>query len=270
MPIPSMPIVPNPAPRPGEIDALMERASNELVGRRYAEAEELALEALRMAHADSDFERMARILLPLQEARRQLRDLAFDSGAVRSVNGELPLQEDLRTGCYLIEPPRVGVDGRVLRERAARARVPVIVVVREPVTRDGLWPLVAVGPATVRVKVPLPPTPAPKRASPSKSRATVRRVAVAPKRTPDAAPLPVPAWFLLANEALGDAAIAQVNPALEPRARVEAFYARLAAHPDHEKLHQRLAEACREAALRPRPALLLGATNGDRLATDDD
>src|SRR5689334_10244420 len=63
-----------------QIDRMMERASTALEAMRYFEAERLASTALRRAHAAADFERMARILLPLQEARRQKRQLAVDSG----------------------------------------------------------------------------------------------------------------------------------------------------------------------------------------------
>ncbi|MFN3311207.1 MAG: ABC transporter permease, partial [Thermomonas sp.] len=44
--------------------------------RDYFAAERLCLEALELAHKACDYERMARICLPLQEARRQKRDLA--------------------------------------------------------------------------------------------------------------------------------------------------------------------------------------------------
>jgi hypothetical protein len=55
----------------------------------------------------------------------------------------------------------------------------------------------------------------------------------------------------VANEALGDRAIAAIEPSLGAVARVEALQKCLQAHPDHEKLHQPLGEACREAAKIP-------------------
>src|SRR4051812_45178590 len=62
------------------IDELMERASSALVTTNYFEAEKLALKALERACAAIDFERMARICMPLQEARRQKRHEAVDAG----------------------------------------------------------------------------------------------------------------------------------------------------------------------------------------------
>ncbi len=217
-------------PRDAErIDTLMEKASRDLAACRYFEAERACVEALARAHAAGDYERMARIVMPLQEARRQKRDMAFDATEeVTLVNDALPSGRALRPGCYLVAPPRVGVDGRALREAADRKKVPTIIVVREPTTRDGLWPIVAIGPVTFRARVQPPPG------------------------GPDA--LPTREWMLEANEALGDAGIAQVPPGADPYTRADMLYERLQAHPDHEKLHQFLADACREAARSPRPA----------------
>ncbi len=99
------------------IDGLMERASEALASRAYFECERLSLDALHRAVAIEDFDRMARIVLPLQEARRQKRDLAFDADHVMVVF-ETPADEiELVAGCYLLQPPRV----RDRRTDAARA-----------------------------------------------------------------------------------------------------------------------------------------------------
>lgn len=221
----------------GKIDELMEKASRALVAREYFDCQRFAADALQRALAAADFERAARIALPLQEARRQIRDLAFDSASVRVITAEPPKGRDIRPGMYLISPPRVGVEGRLLRDEAMAREVPVIVVVREPATLDGRWPLVSVGPVTVRTKVAPPPR---------------RRGAKA------ADAVPATEWFLAAGEQLGDAAIASIPASLSGPSRVLALADRLAAVPDHEKLHQRFAEAARQAARavkkRPRVA----------------
>lgn len=236
----------------------MEHASEALVARKYFEAEQLAAEALRRAYGLNDYDRIARIALPLQEARRQKRDLAFDAaqqGAVFLINGDMPDPETLAPGCYLVAPPRVGVDGRTLREAADHRRVPVIVVVREPTSREGLWPIVAVGPLTVRTKVPPPEPPAP---APSRSRKTSKKPGPPTPAAPEplAAPpsIPDPQWFLTANEMLGDAAIALAESKPNIFAQVEVLVEYLTSHPDHEKLHQRLEEAARAAAREPATA----------------
>ncbi|MGQ0626586.1 MAG: hypothetical protein ACT4PL_00610 [Phycisphaerales bacterium] len=242
------------------VDEIMERASRALVERHYFESERLCVEALELAHTQCDFERMARICLPLQESRRQKRDLAVDSRRIFVVDDQLPKVEALLPGCYLIRPPRVGLDGRMLREMADRTGVPIIVVTREPTTRTGHWPVVALGPLTIRARVApprLPPAPAsrgrrvvkkgvPRHAEPHAPARAASTMAAAGSLVEDV--LPPIEWFLNATEALGDAAIATVDPSRPGYARVEDFLLRVAAHPDHEKLHQRLAEACMDAA----------------------
>jgi hypothetical protein len=221
------------------IDAIMDKASKALVERRYFEAERLAVEALESAHHEGDFERMGRICLPLQEARRQKRDQAAATGEVFIIDDQLPKPGKLRAGCYLVRPPRVGLDGRMLREMIDRREVPAIVVVREPTTRTGLWPVVALGPVTIRAQVN-PPEPSKQKKKPRKSNSTA----------PDEL-LPDPQWFLTATEQLGDAAINSADPTRGPISRVEDLLLRLQALPDHEKLHQALMAACEEAAKLP-------------------
>ena len=65
-------------------------------------------------------------------------------------------------------------------------------------------------------------------------------------------PPPV-SWFENAAESLGDAALARLK-ADEPAAwRVDDLMGYLDCHPDHEKLHQRLADECRSAMTQPLP-----------------
>ena len=121
----------------------------------------------------------------------------------------------IQPGCYLIEPPLVGADGRELRERALSEDVSVFVIVREPITRLNQWPIVMVGPVTVRTRL-------------------------APPKKPDIA------WMLQAGEALGDHALAAVDLADDAAGRVEHLLELLSAVVDHEKLHQALHAACEE------------------------
>lgn len=231
-------------PRKGanRIDTLMERASGALAKSRYFECERLANEALELAHVAHDYERMARILLPLQEARRNRRLAAIDRKRI-TVLEEMPAEEaSIQPGCYLVQPPLVGADGRELRERALHDDVPVLVVVREPKTRVGLWPVVMIGPITVRDRI-----------TPPKNESKVDM-----------------AWFIAASEALGDAAIAEVDPDLAPADRVAALLDRLNTVVDHEKLHQELMDACKAAAAagnaNPRRGAPLPAEDGDETA----
>ena len=60
------------------IPELMERASVALVDMDYLQCEALCLKALALARAAADWAAYARIVLPLQEARRQRRMIALD------------------------------------------------------------------------------------------------------------------------------------------------------------------------------------------------
>jgi hypothetical protein len=208
------------------IDELMEKASAALLSTDYFECQRICLKALDRARHRHDFERMSRICLPLQESRRQIRQMALDAG-LRAVLKQLPTAGSrLEPGCYLLEPPRIGIEARIIRELGDRQRTPVMVMAREPLTKSGKWPIVGVGegqPFAISI-----------------------RVQVAP---PDLNPLPSVEWFLSTHEKLGDAAIAKVDPRWPADHRVDDFLEMLPAVPEHEKLMQALAAACREAAV---------------------
>ncbi len=220
----------------------MERASVALESMRYFEAERLCVRALERAYAAFDYIAMARIVLPLQESRRQKRQLACDAGAVMVV-GDAGLAGGASVaGCYLFRPPMIGADAREFRERADSGGVPVFVLTREPMSLDGRWPIVSVGSTkSVRAKVE-PPWP-------------VARVEESPTRD-DSEGREVPLmWFEAAAEALGDAAIGALKPDAHPVWRVDDLLEALGAFPYHEKLHQALERACHEAAAAPAPDL---------------
>lgn len=202
------------------IDEVMERAAEALKRRAPFEAERLAIKALAMAREEREFERMARIIVPLQQARRQRVQLAFDAKTIFVI--DQPITEDMRIapGCHLVRPPNVGIEARRLRLSALLNDTPVVVVCREPKTQLGLWPIVAIAPgATMRTKVKPPRN----------------------QDRPDAD------WFAAALDALGEVALETVDAATDPDRRVDALLARLDAVPEHEPLHQALAETCLEA-----------------------
>lgn len=206
---------------------LMEAASQALFRTAYFDAETLCLKAMSRAKAASDFDAMARITLPLQEARRQRRHEAIDACRVNILR-DLSLRDGAtEPGCYLLEPPLVGIDARGVRDLLFRRKTPALVLAREPITTKGLWPVVGVGvgqfqPVVVRVHMPPP--------------------------TGDSL---TPQWLLAAQEALGDAAILKIKPHWPADHRVEDMWEYLVAVPDHEKLCQAFASTCREAAAMP-------------------
>ena len=204
-----------------EIDTLMEQATSALESTSYFRAEALAVQALQLARQAEDWDRLARITLPLQEARRQQRQLAFDTN--RLIILEEPFDEEtieVEMACYLIEPPLVGADARRLRLRAMEQEVPAVVVCREPMTQLRLWPVVAICPGmTYRHRIDPPADPE----------------------------MPDLQWMAEAVEQLGDFAIEQVDPGIATLKRVDALITAIEAIPFHETVYQALAAECRTA-----------------------
>lgn len=209
-----------------KINMLMERACQALERTDYFECEKLAEEALILAHHIREYDLMARILMPLEEARRQKRLLAADAGVAGTVPEQPGAGFVLTPGCWLVEPPRVGADGRELQHRADEAKTPIILLTREPLTKLGRWPIVVIGVTTIRAYVE------------------------PPKKTPTVA------WFLDAAEALGHAGIEDAQTRAVPETRVNALVEAVLTIRDDDALHQELARACLEAArnAQPKPA----------------
>lgn len=232
------------------IDELMERASVALARTDYFGAERACLRAARKALSAGDWERVARVCLPLQEARRQKRLLAVDAAAagpgVRVISSPRGADPAV-AGCYLFQPPLIALDARRFREAADERGVPVFVLTREPMTRGGDWPVVAVeGQLSIRVRLRPPAGVAPAAGGMS---------AACPTGDESAGPVPLE-WFTAAGEALGDAAIGKLNPEDPPAHRALDCLDFLDAFPDHEKLHQRLEFESRRAASGPPPVML--------------
>jgi len=225
--------------QPNPVDDLMERASTALANTEYFAAITLAEKAMRKARRADDFDRVARIALPLQEARRQIRQQAMDaSKTVHLITDSAQVPAKIKPGCYLVAPPLIGLDASTLAEMGLRKKVPVVAIAREPLTRAGLWPVVAVSSVSVRTRL-APPIP-------------LERVETNMTKDEFTGEIPVP-WFEAACEALGESAVATVPPT-EPAAwRVDDLLERIDALPFHENLYQHLHAAARRAITEPTP-----------------
>lgn len=164
----------------------------------------------------------------------------MDEGRILVIDNERSLPRPLPRGVLIVQPPMFGAEGRAIRESAFARGVELEVLTREPMTQAGLWPIVAVGEQVIRTRVAPPSGARFTGAGPTRDELT---------STPDIA------WIEAALEALGDAAIARLNPADPPEWRVDDLLEFLDAHPSHEKLHQALEHACREAIGTPPPQL---------------
>ncbi|MEE8155026.1 MAG: hypothetical protein V3T53_08765 [Phycisphaerales bacterium] len=211
----------SPATTARKIDDLLSTAEKALRRKRYFEAERMAGEALLMARQERDYQRMAAIIRPLQKARQGRLALAVDIGGVTILNAPFTEGDEIEPGNYLVRPPMVGVDARRFRLAALALEVPVAVVCHEPITQLGLCPLVALsGNVVVRTKID-------------------------PPADPDHPDLP---WLLDAMQALGDWAIESMDTQLAPERFIDELLSRMDAIPEHDGLHERLEEACRQEA----------------------
>lgn len=209
-----------PARTPANVDELMEQAEAALRAGRWFEAERHALRALNAARRVENWDAMARISLPLQEARRLRLAKAFDTKKFTIVEQAVHDADEVKTGCYLIQPPLVAADARRLRLAALRQEVPAAVLCREPLTKLKRCPIVAIGAVTIRARIEPPKNP---------------------KK-------PTLEWLIAAMEALGDAGIESIDTGLDLDRQIDHVLACLDAMPDHEKLHQILGDMCRRAS----------------------
>lgn len=209
------------------LDSLMERASRALAEMDYLACEVLCLEALEAARCAGRYGYYARVLLPLQEARRHRRMIAAQ-GEVLLGSGEPGFDPERwlaqrNQGCILLTPPHRPGDAKVLADKARAANKYVEVLYAEDVPSSPRWTLRSYDGPEVCCEI-----------SP---------------RVPSESPA---SWFLRASELLGDAALGGVDDSLQSEALVLELQARLRVFPDHERLHQRLAGAARLAS-RPKP-----------------
>ena len=220
---------------PTALDELMETASQALADLDYAECEALCLEALHQSREAGDWPYYRRIVLPLQEARRQKRQAALD-GPIRLGVSQRPenLQSLLpagEAGCVVLTRPCVAEDAIALEKLAAAAGQAVEVLLADNPADAAEW--------TVRSFH----GPAVSTARPAPNPAWRDTWTLASQTKP-----PTPAhWFMQASEALGDAALASIRHPLGSVDRVIEIERLLLAAGDHELLHQALADAARAA-----------------------
>ncbi len=202
---------------------MMEKASAALAAGHYFECERLADESLHKAWRSEQFDLVARITLPLQEARRQRRIEAVEADAIHMVEerGVIPGHADcstaLQAGCYIVQAPNVGADARQIRLAALEQEIPVIALACEPMSQLGLLPIVVVGPSALRTKVK---PPAAFTAS----------------------------WCLSAIDALTNEGLAMVDRTRPAAKQVDRLLDLVDSLPESELLHQELAHAAEQAA----------------------
>jgi hypothetical protein len=222
------------------IDEMMEEASVALVRMDYLTCEALCLDALAEARRAGDWGYYARILLPLQEARRQRRIIAAEGVVALGVNAADAAAraaiESLKAGSVVLTRPSSAADARTLSACAREARRHVEVLLADNDSTAETWTIRSFAGPAVACPIAAPP------------RAWVGHF-LAPGAVKPTADGKSPAdWFIDATECLGDAALAEIPVALAPDERLSALEACLEVVSDHEIIHQRLADAARSLA----------------------
>lgn len=195
---------------------LIEQARKLFDARDLFEADRALAEAMKLAEAARDWPGLSASCDLLGRVRRAKLERAVEADRLIEPGPFDAETFKIERACYLIEPPMVGADGRAIRERAEAESIEVLVIVREPTTQLGQWPVVMIGPATVRVRIPPPPNDEP---------------------TID--------WMLGAADALGDEAVAHGMSDERPAVRLDLLLERLATLGQHDGLTQAICETCR-------------------------
>ncbi len=219
-----------------KLDGIMERASQALADLDYLVCEALCLEALAEARDQRRFGFYARVLLPLQEARRQRRMIAaqgkVDLGTTKTKVDTEHWLSDRQAGCLVLTQPNTLEDARELTERAQRENKYVEVLFADNVPTASRWTLRSYKGPAVSCEIDAPPPGQTPGQTPGQS----------PGQSPN---LDHAQWFLYATERLGDAALASADETLTGESLIRDLEALLSVFPDHELLHQRLAQAAR-------------------------
>jgi len=249
---------------PLDISQTMESASEALRRMDYLECEARCLEALGAARRQSRWADYRRILLPLQECRRQRRMIAAEGvvrlGTAGLAGGPADWLGQMDSGCVVVTHPHGRDEARAL-EQAARTRRRYLEVLWSDGPTDGeSWRIRSFAGPDITCTVPAPPASWRARWLAAGTGEGANTDPVAGKNAAHAGPGgPKPAnataavkpaltpadWFLNAGEALGDAVLAEVKAPAGAVQRVIELERGLAAATDHELLHQHLADAAR-------------------------
>lgn len=215
------------------LDSLMETASIALAEMDYARCEALCVEAFDQARAELDWVMVQRVLLPLQEARRQKRQAAIDGmillGTPDKATAIESLISDERCGCIVLTQPYVKEDAITLDTLIRERHRTIEILFADTTVEDDDWTIATFNGPQASIQVPAP------------SRDWIGQWVDSLATQP-----PTPAhWFMRASESLGNAALDAVDAPVGSMERFDQLALALAGAGDHEILHQRLADAAK-------------------------
>jgi hypothetical protein len=218
---------------PATLDEQMEAASQALAELDYARCESLCVDALRQARDASDWVMYQRVLLPLQEARRQRRQAALDGPICLGTPSEQPdfatQIKDIEQGCIVLTWPTTSTEVVAIAALAKQNKQPIELLYADNAVDSATWRITSFAGPGLSVDLPAP-----------------KKEWIGQWIDPSSIDPPTPAhWFMQASEALGNAALAAIEAMPATREHLQALEAALACVDDHEILHQRLAAAAK-------------------------
>ena len=222
------------------LDALMEDASLALGRMDYLACVQFCTRALELARRERRWSEYARILLPLQEARRQRRMRAVE-GAIRLGTTASLTPADLppppASYALVLTHPLTRSDAqRLWAHLASDPREGIILWAESPADAP-VWTISTLSGPVASCERPAPPA--------AWRDQWLSGSASAPLAGTSATPAD---WVLDAGEALGDAVLATLDPQVSGPELLAALENCLRAAPDHEIIHQRLGSVARALA----------------------
>ena len=218
---------------PATLDEQMETASQALAELDYARCESLCVDALKQARDASDWVMYQRVLLPLQETRRQRRQAALDGPILLGTPGEqsdiASQVADLDQGCGVLSWPTTSADVVTIAEQVRQSKRPIELLFADNAPDSENWRITSYAGPGLSIDLPAPKTE------------WIGQWIDASTVEP-----PTPAhWFMQASEALGNAALAAIDAIPGSLEHLQALEDALTCVDDHEILHQRLAAAAK-------------------------
>ena len=173
-----------------------------------------------------------RVLLPLQEARRQRRQAALDGPILLGTPSDQDIAtqiKDLEQGCIVLTWPTTSADVVALANEVRLGKQPIELLFADNASISTSWRITSYAGPGLSIDLPAP-----------KSEWIGQWI------DPSSINPPTPAhWFMQASEALGNAALAAIDALPGSTDYLEALEDALACVDDHEILHQRLASAAK-------------------------
>lgn len=236
-----------------ELDAVMEEAGVALAKMDYLTCESLCLQALTQARKQKDWAMYGRILMPLQETRRQRRMIAAEGSfrfGTASLDGSPETWLDqCDSGAIVVTHPHDMNVATELMQATQNRRQFIEILFADSGADASVWTLRSFAGPETKVEIQPPPSAWRDRWL---TNLDVNEEASEPAGASNSITLTPGAWIIDATEQLGDAALAATADMPVNESLIIVLEDCLRVVVDHELLHQRLSGAVKAVRLQSR------------------